>query len=42
MKKIRLNLDLLHVESFPTARAAAGARGTVRANANDPQTYRQE
>lgn len=33
MKKIRLDLDRLDVESFPTASSTIHARGTVRANA---------
>ncbi|HYR10624.1 MAG TPA: hypothetical protein VEQ60_22800 [Longimicrobium sp.] len=44
MKKIRLALDLLDVESFPTASLPVGVRGTVRANAesdyNCPETHR--
>ena len=34
MKKIRLDLDLLNVESFATASTLAAARGTVRANSD--------
>jgi hypothetical protein len=33
MEKIRLDLDTLSVESFPTAEGAGAPRGTVRANA---------
>jgi hypothetical protein len=32
MKKLKLQLESLHVESFDTHRAAPGDRGTVRAN----------
>ncbi|HEX8906297.1 MAG TPA: hypothetical protein VF771_15720 [Longimicrobiaceae bacterium] len=37
MEKIRLDLDELSVESFPTAEGAGAARGTVRANAGPTQ-----
>ncbi|HEX8904298.1 MAG TPA: hypothetical protein VF771_05610 [Longimicrobiaceae bacterium] len=37
MKKIRLNVDELHVESFAAA-AGNGATGTVQAHASDNPT----
>jgi len=37
MEKLRLDLDTLAVESFPTADVDAAARGTVRANAAGTQ-----
>lgn len=36
--KHKLRIDELDVVSFEAAPAAAEARGTVRANASDPQT----
>jgi hypothetical protein len=39
MKKIRLNLDALSVESFDTTAAEAKARGTVHGNAESFQVY---
>ncbi|HEX8690947.1 MAG TPA: hypothetical protein VF746_00795 [Longimicrobium sp.] len=35
MKKLRLELDALRVESFDTAAAGAERRGTVHGNAQD-------
>ena len=35
MKKLRLTVDALQVESFPTAEQEMEQRGTVRGNASD-------
>ena len=37
MEKIRLDLDTLAVETFPTGEQDANGRGTVRANADTQQ-----
>lgn len=37
MKKLKLQVESLQVESFDTHRAAPGARGTVRANVTPTQ-----
>ena len=37
MEKIRLDLDALAVESFPTGKDGEASRGTVRANAAGTQ-----
>ena len=39
MRKIRLDVDALKVESFETAKRDGADRGTVRANATGVQTH---
>lgn len=38
MRKLRMSVDALEVQSFPTADARVQARGTVHGRATDPFT----